>query len=274
MSSNYNQIRYRCCDILGVAMVLVALSVVDGDAREDGQCIGRKIDAGLLAYDAKNIQLVGVAGRRYVFADIVFPEPDNDSATIANQINAMIGNFIERGTVTVAVANGKEDRFGRKAVRLFIGNDDRRVSLQRQLVANGLALAHPDENNGGCIQPLLIAEKMARNAGSGIWNTGKFAIMASTDKDWQSRTNRYQLVTGRVLSVGNTRSRTYLNFGTDWKEDFTVVIAKKRIKRFIKAYGDLAALAGRIVRVRGWLVSNRGPMIEVYYPGQIELELD
>jgi len=36
----------------------------------------------------------------------------------------------------------------------------------------------------------------------------------------------------------------------------------------------LKLLSGKLVRVRGWMIKNRGPLIEIYHPGQIEIEIE
>jgi hypothetical protein len=81
----------------------------------------------------------------------------------------------------------------------------------------------------------------------------------------------YQLVEGRVAAVGEGGSRIYLNFGTDWHSDFTVEIERKDARAFVAAGLDRHALAGKPVRVRGWIEWRNGPMIQASHPEQIEL---
>ncbi len=99
-------------------------------------------------------------------------------------------------------------------------------------------------------------------------------MMSAQSGDWRAKVNAFTIVEGLVLSVGQAGSRIYLNFGNNWQRDFTVIVAKRNAKRFKGMIGNLKELAGRKIRVRGWMVSDRGPMIEVYYPGQIELDVD
>ena len=79
------------------------------------------------------------------------------------------------------------------------------------------------------------------------------------------------LVEGQVLSVGGSSSRTYLNFGADFRTDFTVSVAGRDRRTFAAAGLDLKGLEGHIIRVRGWLDSINGPMVEATHPEQIEL---
>jgi hypothetical protein len=76
---------------------------------------------------------------------------------------------------------------------------------------------------------------------------------------------------GRVRETAEVRGRIFLNFGEDWREDFTVMIAPKRTDSFEDAGMDLLGLKGRWIRVRGWIESYNGPMIEATHPEQIEV---
>ena len=67
------------------------------------------------------------------------------------------------------------------------------------------------------------------------------------------------------------RGRGYLNFGDDWREDFTVSIGPRDRRRFETAGIDIEDYEGRLVRVRGWVDSFNGPMIEATHPEQIEV---
>ena len=77
-----------------------------------------------------------------------------------------------------------------------------------------------------------------------------------------------------MVSVGEGAGRVYLNFARDWKSDFTVSVARKDVSAFTAEGIDLKALAGKRVRVRGWVIWRNGPMIEATHPEQIELLTD
>ncbi len=82
---------------------------------------------------------------------------------------------------------------------------------------------------------------------------------------------RFELVEGRVLDVATVRDRTYVNFGADWRDDFTLSLAS-RVRRLFEREGfDLESLEGRTVRARGWIKTYNGPMIDITHPEQIEV---
>lgn len=83
-------------------------------------------------------------------------------------------------------------------------------------------------------------------------------------------TGRFRIVRGRVLRVVPTESYVYLNFGADWRADFTVRV--RRTERDGALPGaDLDALAGRLVEVRGVVLEAGGPLIELSHPEQMQV---
>jgi hypothetical protein len=95
------------------------------------------------------------------------------------------------------------------------------------------------------------------------------ALLAAEPGVLWSHLGRYVIFEGRVLSVGNRRQRSYLDFGTDWSRDTTVEIEAADRERFGGAEA-LAELAGQVIRVRGFVEDSRGPMVRARWPGQIE----
>ena len=72
------------------------------------------------------------------------------------------------------------------------------------------------------------------------------------------------------MSVRERGATIYVNFGRRWTEDFTVTISKRNERSFTAAGFELKKLAGRRVRVRGWIEERGGPWIEAARPEQIE----
>ena len=80
-----------------------------------------------------------------------------------------------------------------------------------------------------------------------------------------------------MVSVRESGSTIYVNFGRRWSEDFSVTIQKRNERNFAAAGLDVKGLAGRRVRVRGWVEARGGgntggsPWIEAAHPEQIEI---
>jgi hypothetical protein len=60
--------------------------------------------------------------------------------------------------------------------------------------------------------------------------------------------------------VGEGGGRIYLNFADDWRSDFTISI-EQDVPALAAAGIDLKGLAGKPVRVRGWIEWRNGPIL-------------
>lgn len=175
-------------------------------------------------------------------------------------------------TVMIAPVSDEADRYGRIIARAWLGTQAA-DSLQAQLVSEGLArvLAYPDSLPGE-IAHLLALEDEARLQGRGIWADPAYRVR-DTDPDLLIQdVGRLQLVEGRVMDVAILRSgRAYLNFGSDWRTDFTIRIDEGDVASFERTGIELPALEGQRVRVRGVIRSENGPMIRLTSPMRLEV---
>src|SRR5690606_33590401 len=123
-----------------------------------------------------------------------------------------------------------------------------------------------------CLDDLVAAEKQAREARLGLWGHASYQIRPA-NRHWELLRFRstYQLVAGEVLATADVRGRVYLNFGEDWRQDFTITVQPSNRRQFAEAGMDLLALKSRRVLVRGWIERRGGPLIEVYHPAQLEI---
>jgi hypothetical protein len=121
----------------------------------------------------------------------------------------------------------------------------------------------------------LNREAAARIAKLGLWADPYYEVLnAEAPTDVLARRGRFALVEGKVVSVRESGATVYVNFGRHWSEDFTVTIPKRNERNFSAAGVDLQKLAGRRVRVRGWIEERggtaRSPYIEAAHPEQVE----
>ena len=166
-----------------------------------------------------------------------------------------------------------EDRYGRVQALVVAGDQ---VLLQTRIVEAGWARVHPTRDRRMCTSRLLEVEVQARASRLGIWSYPTFQSLDAADtKTLLALDGTYQIVFGQVLDVARKKGRLYLNFGRDWKTDFTVTVAPSDARLFdsLMFAGDKSGTAdiiGRRVRVRGFLSRYNGPSMDVATPGQIE----
>lgn len=169
----------------------------------------------------------------------------------------------------------KTDRHGYALAHVFVVEGDKRLWLQQEMIRQGLARVYSFPDNRACVKELLAAEAGAREKALGLWASSLYRVESAENVERLGRlTNSYQLVEGRVASAGEAGTRVYLNFARDWKSDFTVSVARKDVGAFIAEGVDLEELAGKRIRVRGWIIWRNGPMIEATHPEQIEVLAD
>jgi endonuclease YncB( thermonuclease family) len=166
----------------------------------------------------------------------------------------------------------RQDRHGYVLAQVFVGEGANRLWLQDELIAKGLARVYSFADNRACVAELLAREAEARTKRLGVWGSYVYRIEPAHDAKRLGRLiHSYQLIEGTVVAVGEGGGRLYLNFGADWRTDFTVSIDRKHVSDFAAAGIDLKSLAGRRVRARGFLAWRGGPMIEATHSEQIEL---
>ena len=162
------------------------------------------------------------------------------------------------------------DRHGRLLAHLTLADGaDAGLWIQGALLEAGMARVYSFPDNRSRVADMLTRERAARAAKRGIWAHPYYAIR--TPETAARHIGTFQLVEGRIVAAATVRGRGYLNFGENWKTDFTVSISPRTLRQRWQGGPAIAALAGKRVRVRGWLKSFNGPMIEATHPEQIEI---
>lgn len=160
------------------------------------------------------------------------------------------------------------DRYGRKPA--YLAFDDGR-SLAAELLFLGQALLAPSRGLP-CLETLEFAERRARQEKRGLWAGD--SLFDIQDPALNRLVGHYATLRGRVRSVGVREKRHYLNFGTNWSEDFTAELAPSTTKRLFGNSKNLQKLDGQWVTVRGRLRNKGGPMIVIEQKGQIDFPTD
>jgi endonuclease YncB( thermonuclease family) len=166
----------------------------------------------------------------------------------------------------------RSDRHGHALAQVFVVGGGTRLWLQEEMIAKGLARVYSLPDSRACIAELMAREREARAKRRGVWGSSAYRIASALDVKRLGRLiHSFQLVEGRVASVGEGGGRLYLNFTPDWRSDFTISVERKAVGAFAAAGIDLKTVAGARLRVRGFLAWRNGPMIEASHPEQIEL---
>lgn len=162
---------------------------------------------------------------------------------------------------------GRVNRMGHKLMHIERQSD--KVWVQGALLALGLAQVKTGQRNPEMAAQMYALETKARASKIGIWEDGHSAVI--TPEETPEHLNSFQIVEGRVESVATRNNRTYVNFGKDWRTDFTVSITSGDRRRFLKAVVNPMDWGGKTIRVRGWIDEYNGPYIQITHPEAVEI---
>lgn len=211
--------------------------------------------------NGREVRLVGIQAPK-----LPLGRPDFQKWPLADEAKKTLADLILGQRVRLAYGGREEDRYGRRLAHLYT-LDGR--WLQGELLERGMARVYSFSDNRALIAQMLDAEERARVSRQGIWQHRFYTVL-----DHQSAAKHigeYALVEGVVMDNAVVRGRGYLNFGADYRTDFTISIAPRDLKRFPEAERTLDGFRGLRVRVRGWLEWRNGPMINLTHPEQIEV---
>ncbi len=211
--------------------------------------------------DGRQVRLVGIQAPK-----LPLDRPNFRAWPLAAAAREQLESLADGRRVHLGFGGRRIDRHGRALAHLTTPDG---VWLQGEMLRQGLARVYSFADNRAAVAEMLVLEREARAAGRGIWSHPYYAIIDQAVA--AEHLDRFALVEGVVLDSAIVRRRGYLNFGPDYRTDFTASVAPEDMSAFRNAGVHLSGFVGRRVRVRGWLRSFNGPMIDVTHPEQIEV---
>ena len=260
----------------GVAAACWCSASAQGALRGAPGCGGETLVQGTAGRILDGRTFVLGDGREIRLAGIEVPPPaeqrQQSPAPGGSAARDALAALLSGAPVTLKQADAqKTDRYGRLVGYAFIKRDGADHGVQADLVAAGQARVAARVGSHACALELLRAETAARKAKLGLWGSSYYDLLnADSPADVLAEQGRFALVEGRVLSVRESGATIYVNFGRRWSEDFTVTILKRNERSFTAAGLEPKTLAGRQIRVRGFIEERGGPWIEATRPEQIE----
>ena len=163
---------------------------------------------------------------------------------------------------------GRINRMGHMLAHVERSAD--RAWVQGSLLALGLArVRSTSSSNPEMTAQMYALEAEARAEKIGLWGDPRFAVL--TPETAQNGIGAFGIVEGTVYSAALKNNRTYINFGPNWREDFTLSLTSEAKRELSKQNLDPLNWAGKRVRGRGWLEEYNGPSIEIDHAAAIEL---
>lgn len=252
-----------------VLLLGMTLAAAPAAAALRPECAGPvEISQGQLLRVERNGAVILTDGRALHLEGIRLPGGAGDRApqAFADQAISAILALARKAPLTLTAVPPKEDRYDRVRGQLFTGDGS---WVQAELLRRGLARVEIAPDRVDCATELFEIEAKARAAHAGLWSNPAYAVR--TPQTLGRDTGTFQIVQGTVHNTEFKDGRAYLNFGADWRSDFTVVIDPEDMPNFRKLGVDPRAYAGQTLRVRGIVQSLNGPEIEVPNPQSVEV---
>ncbi len=261
---------------IGMTLAVILTSTASASCALEGneeRTVTRVIDGETMVLDGgTEVRLVGALA----------PQPFDTAGgatewPIADAARAALDALVTGRPVTLSFSGRRSDRYGRLLAHVFAPAPGEapavttRTWVQGEMLKRGFARAYALDAETQCVAELIAHEQVAREGSLGLWSEPAYAVRDAAEFIPLTRlAGTYQIVEGRVRAVGDVRGSTYLNFGDDYRQDFTVVI--RPAARRVLATGNLKVetLTGAVVRVRGWIERKGGPLIEIAHPGTLE----
>lgn len=206
-------------------------------------------------------------------AGIAVPAPGLESDSIpplAESARSVLEGLVAGRTVDlVPASDGEPDRHGRVPAYLRLA-DGR--SVQEVLIGQGLARAQWLPGEEACFAELKSQEKTAESRALGVWSSPDYATRDAEDAaSLLPRAGHFELVEGRILSVGHGSRMIFLDFGRDIRRDFTVMVSSRVAEALESAGTPVDGLADRRIRVRGVIEESGGPAIRLNDAAELEV---
>ncbi len=211
--------------------------------------------------DRREVRLIGALAPRARDADAEVGTWPPEQAAVAVLSALTVGK-----RVRLAYGGRRADRYGRALAHLFVESDGGETWVQGHMLEHGHARAYGLDGSFACGAELLAHEAEGRRRRAGLWSANAYRALPAARPGLLMRARgRYALVHGRVRKVAITKSAIFLNFGLDWRSDFTARVPRKDLAALV------SGLEGKHVTVRGWIERRNGPMIDVLDASQIEV---
>ncbi|MBU2102314.1 MAG: thermonuclease family protein [Candidatus Omnitrophota bacterium] len=224
------------------------LEVIDGDT--------------IKLADGKLLRYIGIdtpetrikKGNRFIYS----PQPGAVEATTFNK------SLVSGKKVRIEFDVQKTDKYGRLLGYCYVGD----TFVNARLIEEGYAVLLTYPPNVKYADLFVKLQKQAREARRGLW--GAYAVIDHAQA--HRFINQVRTVRGTVLNTHLTKKCMLLNFGSNYKDDFTIVIFANSYRFFEKAGIDpLTFYKGKTVQATGRIRSYNGP--EIIANGPLDIEV-
>ncbi len=199
--------------------------------------------------------------------------PGFEKWPMADESKAALTELAKGKKVQLYYGGLKRDRYDRALAQVYLLDADGKqdIWLQEAMIKQGMGRVYTWPDTWQDSKKLYLAEQSARAADLGIWNDPYYKVRSPDANALSQDLDSFQIIEGLVVKSAFVKDRIFLNFGSDYRTDFTVIVDKPDIKKFENKDYSLKDLSGTWVRVRGWVEFSNGPAIYLDHPERLEV---
>lgn len=233
-----------------------------------------------------NINIANAEFVKYVYDGDTFTTTDNKKIRLLNinttetakknkssekysvEAKNKLKELIDNKEITLTYDKEKKDKYNRYLAYVYLKDG---TFVNAEMLKSGLAHLYSFPNNIAKYEELKKAENIARNQNLNLWSDTRWQVQnANSQKPIEKfRFGKYQMFKGKILNLVQVNDKIYLNFGNNWRTDFSVEIKTKDLKYF--NFNPLEYYKNKTVIVRGILIPVNGGLINVTHSQQIEI---
>lgn len=193
----------------------------------------------------------------------------HDFGPVAQAVKTKLDTFTGQ-KVTLYQSRDKaqrKNRMGYDLAQIIVQSTDKDsgkthdIWLQKILLEDGYARLYPTTDNLDVIDTLKIFEQYAITNHHGLWLDARYTPLQASTLNTAPVYGRWAIVDGTVKKTAAVKNRIYLNFGDNWRTDFTISISSHVRRDLAKRNINPLDLGGKHVRVHGWLEDYNGASI-------------
>lgn len=241
-------------------LMIVSISAKASDPASEPQMIVDHV-IGVNAFPVLSLK----SGRTFVLSGIERPSTDpNPKLNLSPSLNWMADQILDR-RVIIQPSGHNYDFLGRIHGLVKIKGQD---WINLQLLRSGRARAQATAGFIAHFNQMLEAEIDARKNQRGNWADRTFRIYDTHQYDGPNR--GFIIAEGKVLKISKRKNYIYINFGTDWRQDFTIGIWRSK-NHFDSKTLKFTGWEGKKVQIRGHVEQWNGPFIKLTQPHHLIL---
>ncbi len=270
----------------------LACAILIGPAGMGAAAAGALAGACGLTPEAEPVRVAGVAdnlelrlddGRVALLAGIDPVRPTTLHPGFADDARRSLGAWLDGRTAFMTPLAAVPDRWNRTPALVFapppgagaqpsapVPGAAPALSVGEALIDAGWARARPDVALHPCFAQYLALESQARAAKLNLWSDPAYAILGPDDGPaLDAAAGGMAVVEGPATSRAD-RARVVLSLGPA-PSRFRATLARKAVRSFARAGIAIESVAGKRLRVRGFLDNRFGPTIDLRDPDQVEV---